>query len=98
MATTTTKSVKKNANKDIKYNEEFFGTEMVKTYIIGEGSDDPVIGCLNGHNWAVEVNKEVEIPVSIMDIIKSCRRVIEESKAESKAFETGAGKNLTQEN
>lgn len=97
MATSTTKSVKaKREKKDINYPAEFFGKETVKTYIVS-ADDDPIIGCFNGHNWAVEVNKDVEIPVTIHDIIKQVRKVLDESKEESKAYTTGAGKNLTNE-
>ena len=97
MAVSTTKSVSKREKKDINYPEEYFGKERVKTYIIGDGKDEPIVGCFNGHNWVVEVNKEVEIPVTIFDIIKETKRVIEESKKENEAFTVGAGKNMTGE-
>lgn len=92
MAVSTTKSVNAKAKETIKddiFPNDVFGEERVSVYIIPDGKEEYIEGCLNGHNWRIPTDKQVTIPTSINEIIMQSRRVIRESKAAMTDFEKG---------
>lgn len=92
MAVNTTESVSKRKNlKETETNRypEWMGKERVRVYIESNGKDEPVVGCLNGYNFAIPTGEYVDIPVPIAEILQQSRRMIEESKRENKDFAEG---------
>ena len=63
-----------------------------KVYIDSNGSDQPIVGCINGYNWIVPTGEEVEIPTCIYDVIKDVRRMKVEADKAAKEFLDGAKK------
>ena len=94
MGITTTNNIKKKVTKESADNRypAWMGEERVKVYIDSNGSDQPIVGCINGYNWIVPTGEEVEIPTCIYDIIKDVRRMKVEADKAAKEFLDGAKK------